>query len=301
MAGRAFRYDGKHLRIPEREVVPKRFRQPHPPLWVTGATPEGLENAGRMGVGVLATIMFSPIETIGEHVGYYRRGLEQCKACRRLRQSPGGMRVLLPLRRDRRPDDRERGRRGGALVHERPGEGLPAFRASTGSRPVAAACRCRELEQSSVAPSDDEGRDLDDPMPVIRLMNRLHAGLDVDPVEVYEALRRSTRSSSATSRSAGASSRVVRSSVSTDHVSDADGPPPHEQVMKSIRRRKAPRAGAAAGAWNRPAAGSESVGASDAASGRERMAARRGPDERTALLHAPGPRPSGSGRCLVAQ
>jgi alkanesulfonate monooxygenase SsuD/methylene tetrahydromethanopterin reductase-like flavin-dependent oxidoreductase (luciferase family) len=34
----------------------------------------------------------------------------------------------------------------------------------------------------------DDGGDLDDPMPVIRMMNRLHAGLPVDPVEVYEAL-----------------------------------------------------------------------------------------------------------------
>jgi hypothetical protein len=30
--------------------------------------------------------------------------------------------------------------------------------------------------------------DLEDPNPVIRLMNRQHAGLDLDPVEVYEAL-----------------------------------------------------------------------------------------------------------------
>jgi len=34
----------------------------------------------------------------------------------------------------------------------------------------------------------DEGGDLDDPMPVIRLMNRLWAGKSVDPVEIYEAL-----------------------------------------------------------------------------------------------------------------
>ena len=43
----------------------------------------------------------------------------------------------------------------------------------------------RSLEAPEAAPSDD---DLDDPVPVIRLLNRQRAGQSLDPDEVYEVL-----------------------------------------------------------------------------------------------------------------
>jgi alkanesulfonate monooxygenase SsuD/methylene tetrahydromethanopterin reductase-like flavin-dependent oxidoreductase (luciferase family) len=183
-----FRYDGKHLQIPEREVVPKPLQQPHPPLWVTAATPEGLENAGRLGVGVFAMIMFSPIETIGDYVAYYRAGLAHCKPVGDFANRQVACASFFHC---------------GETVDEviASGAGEAALWFMNAQSTVFGVPRldwlesCRgsiPLYQNSnhtfVAPSDGDGGDLDDPMPVIRLMNRLHAGMEVDPVEVYDAL-----------------------------------------------------------------------------------------------------------------
>ncbi|MFO0688643.1 MAG: LLM class flavin-dependent oxidoreductase [Myxococcota bacterium] len=183
-----FRYDGKHLRIPERDVVPKPLQQPHPPLWVTGATPEGLENAGRQGVGVLATIMFSPIETIGEYVGHYRRGLEHCQPVGDFVNRQAACASFFHC--GETVDETIASGAGEAALWFMNAQakvfGIPRLdwlEACRGSMPLH-----KNSNSGFVPPSDDEGGDLEDPMPVIRLMNRLHAGLEVDPVEVYDAL-----------------------------------------------------------------------------------------------------------------
>ncbi|MEE8164132.1 MAG: LLM class flavin-dependent oxidoreductase, partial [Myxococcota bacterium] len=59
-----FAYQGKYLSIPPRDVVPKPIQKPHPPLWLTAAHIEGFEAAGRFGVGVLATLLLAPPETL---------------------------------------------------------------------------------------------------------------------------------------------------------------------------------------------------------------------------------------------
>jgi alkanesulfonate monooxygenase SsuD/methylene tetrahydromethanopterin reductase-like flavin-dependent oxidoreductase (luciferase family) len=203
-----FSYQGKYLTIPERDVIPKPFPGPrrsggpHPPIWVTSAGPEGFERAGRFGVGILATAMLSTIDQLTELFEHYQRGLDQCEPvgafvndqravftffhCAETRQeaieSGIGEAVLwfmnaqpevysiprdvwLDLIRDKAPvlSEQERTDRivewAEAAKLLKPGDSLPAH-------PV----------------------DLDDPVPVIRLLNRQRAGQELDPVEVFEAL-----------------------------------------------------------------------------------------------------------------
>ena len=56
-----FSWESAHVVIPERNVVPKPFQKPHPPLWQTCTSPESFEMAGELGVGALATTLLSPL------------------------------------------------------------------------------------------------------------------------------------------------------------------------------------------------------------------------------------------------
>jgi len=49
-----FEYHGEYFDFPLRNVVPKPYQKPHPPLWVACSQFETIEMAGRRGMGVLA-------------------------------------------------------------------------------------------------------------------------------------------------------------------------------------------------------------------------------------------------------
>ncbi|HET7342330.1 MAG TPA: LLM class flavin-dependent oxidoreductase [Methylomirabilota bacterium] len=46
-------WDGKFFKFPARNVVPKPFQKPHPPLWVACSNIQTIANAGRWGMGAL--------------------------------------------------------------------------------------------------------------------------------------------------------------------------------------------------------------------------------------------------------
>ena len=74
----AFEWKSEHVKIPPRNVVPKPVQSPHPPLWQTSTSPESFHMAGRLGVGVLATTLVSPLDTLATLIGEYDRGLAEC-------------------------------------------------------------------------------------------------------------------------------------------------------------------------------------------------------------------------------
>ena len=49
----ATRFDGRFFSMPERNVLPKPYVKPHPPMWVAAGNPETFEKAGRLGLGVI--------------------------------------------------------------------------------------------------------------------------------------------------------------------------------------------------------------------------------------------------------
>lgn len=231
-----FRLESRHLTMPEREVAPKPLQRPHPPLWVTAATPDSLEGAGRMGVGVLATIMFSPIETIGEYVGHYRRGLERCEPAGDFVNPQAACASFFHCA-ETEDEAIASGAGEAALwfMNAQPKVfGIPRLdwlEAIRGSMPLH-----KNADSGFVPFSGDEGGDLDDPMPVIRLMNRLHAGRPIDPVEVYEAL---LPIDSVIIGDVGTCRRKLGryAELGVDRIMCLMqmGHLPHEQVLKSIR------------------------------------------------------------------
>jgi len=48
-----YSHDGEFFTLPERNVLPKPYVKPHPPMWVAAGNPGTFEKAGKMGLGVL--------------------------------------------------------------------------------------------------------------------------------------------------------------------------------------------------------------------------------------------------------
>src|SRR5206468_4399588 len=52
--------DGTYFTMPSRNVLPKPYTKPHPPMWVAAGSPSTFEKAGRMGLGVLCFTTGTP-------------------------------------------------------------------------------------------------------------------------------------------------------------------------------------------------------------------------------------------------
>jgi alkanesulfonate monooxygenase SsuD/methylene tetrahydromethanopterin reductase-like flavin-dependent oxidoreductase (luciferase family) len=55
-----YSYDGRFFSMPSRNVLPKPYTQPHPPLWMAAGSPSTFELAAKMGVGVLCFAFGAP-------------------------------------------------------------------------------------------------------------------------------------------------------------------------------------------------------------------------------------------------
>ena len=55
-----YSYQGRYFSMPERNVLPKPYTRPHPPLWVACGSPSTFEKAGRLGLGALCFSLGSP-------------------------------------------------------------------------------------------------------------------------------------------------------------------------------------------------------------------------------------------------
>ena len=55
-----FEHEGKFWNVPPRQVLPKPFQQPHPPIWVAALQPSTYEIAAQKGIGVMALGVNAP-------------------------------------------------------------------------------------------------------------------------------------------------------------------------------------------------------------------------------------------------
>ncbi len=183
-----FEWESEHISIPPREVVPKPLQRPHPPLWVTAATPEGFENAGRLGVGVLGTVMFSPVETLGTLVEHFRRGQQEAEPVAEVANDQAAFFAFVHCAET--TDEAIASRAGEAAIWFMNAQvDVFGIQREQWLETIRGNLPLWNNIDSQLQPGEIQSEgDLEDPVPVIRLMNRLHAGLELDPVEVYEAL-----------------------------------------------------------------------------------------------------------------
>jgi alkanesulfonate monooxygenase SsuD/methylene tetrahydromethanopterin reductase-like flavin-dependent oxidoreductase (luciferase family) len=73
-----YRFDGQYFSMPPRNVLPKPYTDPHPPLWIAAGNPSTFEKAARMGVGVLCFAM-GPPDFLKPLVEIYKNTIDQAE------------------------------------------------------------------------------------------------------------------------------------------------------------------------------------------------------------------------------
>ena len=73
-----YSYDGKFFSMPSRNVLPKPYSDPHPPIWMAAGSPGTFDLAAELGVGVLCFGFSSP-ESLTPLVSRYKEKIEGCK------------------------------------------------------------------------------------------------------------------------------------------------------------------------------------------------------------------------------
>lgn len=69
-----YSFEGRFFSMPPREVLPKPYTKPHPPLWVAAGSPGTFEKAARMGLGVLCFTTGSP-STLAPLIETYKKNV----------------------------------------------------------------------------------------------------------------------------------------------------------------------------------------------------------------------------------
>ena len=73
-----YNYDGRFFSMPPRNVLPKPFTRPHPPLWVAAGNPATFEKAGRLGLGVLCFGISDP-EALKPLIDMYKTAIHHAE------------------------------------------------------------------------------------------------------------------------------------------------------------------------------------------------------------------------------
>ena len=73
-----FEWEGKYWNVPPRQVLPKPYQQPHPPIWVAALQPSTYELAAEKGIGVMALGISAP-SVLAPHISAYRENIKNAK------------------------------------------------------------------------------------------------------------------------------------------------------------------------------------------------------------------------------
>jgi alkanesulfonate monooxygenase SsuD/methylene tetrahydromethanopterin reductase-like flavin-dependent oxidoreductase (luciferase family) len=185
----SFKWESELLRIPERDVVPKPLQQPHPPLWQTCTSPDSFRMAGELGVGALATTLLSPLATLAQLFGFYREGLAACQPAGHFVNAQVAVFTFVHCAASKQ--DAIESRAGeAALWFVNAAPRVFEVKRSVWITQIRGALRPNDPAASASAGGAESEPDDDpnDPIPVIRLLNRQKAGETLDPEEVYEVL-----------------------------------------------------------------------------------------------------------------
>jgi alkanesulfonate monooxygenase SsuD/methylene tetrahydromethanopterin reductase-like flavin-dependent oxidoreductase (luciferase family) len=73
-----FSWEGKFWQVPPRDVRPKPYQQPHPPIWVAALQPATYRLAAEKGIGVMALSVAAP-SVMEQHIKEYKENVKQAK------------------------------------------------------------------------------------------------------------------------------------------------------------------------------------------------------------------------------
>jgi alkanesulfonate monooxygenase SsuD/methylene tetrahydromethanopterin reductase-like flavin-dependent oxidoreductase (luciferase family) len=187
-----FSWKSDLITIPEINVIPKPLQSPHPGMWVMGGGgPDAGKLAGSLGVGILSTTMLWPVEPVASMVRGYREAIRDCTyPAGRFVNNNVGCFTFVHCAETR--DEAIESRAAEAalwyvnyapVIFRVPRPGLMA--SVRGVQPNDPGFRSNPNHSGGFV----EGEvDPDDPMPIIRMLNRQYLGMELDPEEVYDVV-----------------------------------------------------------------------------------------------------------------
>lgn len=186
-----FHWRSERFNVEDRDVQPKPVQKPHPPLWHTCSSPPSFVRAGELGVGVLGTTMFAPIDAMAAMVKGYRDAIARCtQPAGRHVNNQAAVFTFVHAARSTREAIRSGAPRSALWyvssaprVFNVPREIFyQAIRGNTDPR-------SRPSYDTLAVAERPNGTDLTDPNPVIALMKREFAGEEISNEEIFEVIR----------------------------------------------------------------------------------------------------------------
>jgi alkanesulfonate monooxygenase SsuD/methylene tetrahydromethanopterin reductase-like flavin-dependent oxidoreductase (luciferase family) len=235
-----FTWKSDRLDIPARTVVPKPVQQPHPPLWQTVSSPGSFRMAGELGMGILCTTLLSPVSVLETMLVDYEEGRDACtnpvgKAVNNQR----GVFTFVFCTETREEAIASRAAEA-ALWYVNAAPKVFSVPRTVWTNLIRGNVSAGKHKRSQGAVADEKvlvDLDPDDPNHIVRLMNRQVLGMEIDPVEAYEALEDQD------SVLIGDPDLVRRKAKKFEDAGFGRlmclmqfGHLPHEQVVESIRR-----------------------------------------------------------------
>jgi alkanesulfonate monooxygenase SsuD/methylene tetrahydromethanopterin reductase-like flavin-dependent oxidoreductase (luciferase family) len=73
-----FSWESELVKIPPRNICPKPLQRPHPPMWQTCTSAEAFHMAGKLGLGAIGVTLLTPLENLDALHDAYKQGLSEC-------------------------------------------------------------------------------------------------------------------------------------------------------------------------------------------------------------------------------
>jgi len=186
-----FSWDSERWSVNNRNVLPKPVQVPYPPIWHTCSSPPSFERAGQMGVGVLATTLFAPLDALATMLRGYRSAIAECEesAHRTMNNQAVVFTFVHAAKTDKQAIQSGAPRSALWYVSSAPKVfNVPrdifyqAIRGQTDPRSAPSTVALKQAE----AP---DPHDLTDSNPVVALMKREFAGEEISNEEIFETIR----------------------------------------------------------------------------------------------------------------
>lgn len=187
----SFSWESDLITIPEINVIPKPLQQPHPAMWLTGTSPDAFKMAGELGVGGIATTMLWPVALIEDLAKVYRQATASCaKPAGEFMNDNFGCFTFVHCAPTKEEAIMSRACEAALwyvnsapVIFRVPRPGLIGM-----VRGIHADQQEDQSYRQQATGFVEGDVDPNDPVPIVRLLNRVYLGMDVDPHEIYEVL-----------------------------------------------------------------------------------------------------------------
>ncbi|MEQ9450570.1 MAG: LLM class flavin-dependent oxidoreductase [Pseudomonadales bacterium] len=183
-----FSWNSDRWQVEDRNVQPRVVQGPYPNLWHTCSSPDSFKRAGQLGVGVLGTTLFAPVDAFGGMLEGYRAAIAESDNPNTNNQA--GVFTFVHARKSVKAAI-DSGAPRSALwyvssaprVFRVPREIF--YRAIRGQTDPRSAPSAESLQQAETP----DPTDVTDSNPVVALMKREFVGEEISNEEIYETLK----------------------------------------------------------------------------------------------------------------